>query len=333
MNASKIYPIYTVTAHGADGTTYGLTNATIDLMIDEPKSGLANKVTFSLRNAAVGTKKLRDVLSLKMRITVTANDGETKKQVFSGFLWSIKHTGGVEKTLQCIAFDPLIYPQKSKDCMYFSAGKSTHSVCATICEKWGLKLQFAYQSITHPKLPLNNKYISDMLIEVLDASKNQHGKKYVIRFESDVVKILTVGSNTTVYGFARKKSMIGGSSEISLDGVITRVAIAGTADDNDRQPIEATVSGKTSQYGTLQDIITRQTDTTLTEAKAEAGEILKEKGTPKPTYNRTLPDVPWVHKGDKINISDEELNADCIVLSVTHDAKHKTMEVEVEKAA
>lgn len=333
MKASKTYPIYTVLAVGSDGTKYELPNATTDLYIDEAKGELAKKVTFSLRNAAAGNSTLKDVLSLKMRIYVTANDGETKKKVFSGYLWTISYNADIEKEIKCVAYDHLIYLQNSKDCIYFSAGKRTESICFTLADRWGIKLSFSYQSITHPKLPLNNQYISDMFIDVLDAAKKQHGKNYTIRSEDDVMQILTVGSNTTVYTFERRKSIISGKSEISMDGLVTKVAIAGTADDDDRQAIAATVSGKTSQYGTLQDIVTMSTDTTLAEAKKEANEILEEKGTPKPTYSRNLPDVPWVHKGDRIKIVDTEINAYCIVLSVTHDAKNKTMDVEVEKAA
>lgn len=333
MNASKVYPIYTVLAIGADGTKYELPYATTDLYIDEPKGGLATKVNLSFRNAAAGDKKLKDVLSLNMRIKVTANDGETKKEVFSGYLWTINYNNSVEKTIRCTAFDHLIFLQNSKDCIYFSCGKNTSAICSTICDRWGIKLSYSYQSIRHPKLPLNNQLISDMLIEVLDAAKKQCGKKYTIRSEGDVMKIFTSGSNTTYYKFEKQKGIISGKSEISMDGLVTKVAIAGTADDCDRQAIEATVTGKTSQYGTLQDIITMDTDTTLCEAKQEANEILKEKGTPIPTYTRILPDVPWVHKGDRIKIVDDELNAECVVLSVTHDAKEKTMEVEVEKAA
>lgn len=333
MKASKVYPIYTVTAFGADGTEYELPNATTDLYIEESKGELAKKVNLSLRNAAAGSKPLKDVLSLRMQIKVTANDGEAKKEVFSGFLWTITFNDAIEKEIKCVAYDHLIYLQNSKDCIYFSAGKSTHSICATICERWGVKLNFTYESISHSKTPLNNQYISDMLIEILDEAKKRHGKKYAIRSEDGVMKIMTVGTNTTVYSFERQKGIISGTSEISMDGLVTKVAIAGTADDNDRRSIEATVNGKTAEYGTLQDIITKDTDTTITEAKKEAGEILAEKGTPKPLYTRILPDVPWVHKGDRIKISDSDLKADCIVLSVTHDCKNKTMEVEVEKAA
>lgn len=333
MNASKVYPIYTVIAVGADGTTYELPNATTDLYIEESKGELAKKVNLSLRNAAAGSKTLKDVLALRMQIKVSANDGETKKEVFSGYLWTISFDDAIEKELKCIAYDHLIYLQSSKDCIYFTAGKKTDSICSTICDRWGVKLNYSYESISHSKTPLNNLYISDMLIEILDEAKKQKGKKYAIRSEDGVMKIMTAGTNTTVYSFERQKGIISGSSEISMDGLVTKVAIAGSADDNDRRSIEATVDGKTAEYGTLQDIITKDTDTTLTEAKKEANEILKEKGTPNPIYTRILPDVPWVHKGDRIKISDSELNADCIVLSVTHDCKSKTMEVEVEKAA
>lgn len=332
MKASSNYPIYTAVAVAPDGTKYDLKKVTTDLIIDEPKNGIADKVNLELRNVKVGSGYLSGTLTDDMRIFVTANDGKKKEEVFRGYIWDLPYSSSVEKTISIKAYNNPIYLQQSKDCLYFSKGKYTDAILKTICNKWGIKLSYSYDKISHPKLPLNNKALSDMIIEILDAVKKQKGMKYVIRSIKDVLTVSKEGTNTEVYKFERKKSAVSIKSNRSKDKLVTKVVIYGNADDDERREIEATVNGSNlGKYGTLQDIVTMSSGSTLAEAKQEAKEILAEHGTPEQTYEAEFPDIPWVHKGDLIYISAGNLVGYFIVVSVTHDARKKTMSLEVKK--
>ena len=332
MNASVSYPIYTAVAVASDGTKYELKKGTLNLSIEENAGELAEKVTISLANVKAGNKLLSALLALKMRLFVYANDGSKSKEVFRGYIWDKASSIGTENEMKIVAYTNLIYLQKSKDCMYFTAGKYTDAIIKAICSKWGISISYDYDTIKHPKMPLNNKYIADMIIEPLDAVKKQKGKKYNIRSVQDQMQIRKAGTNTEIYTFQKNGNIISAKSEESLDGIVTRVAIYGNEDDNERRAIAATVNGNTSSYGTLQDVVLMSGKTTLSEAKAEAKEILEEKGKPKPKHTVELPDVPWVHKGDCIYIYALDLSGLFLVNSVTHEAKTKKMSVEVEKA-
>ncbi len=332
MNAKPINSIYTAIAVTSDGTTYRLQNITTSLSLSEGKSELAQKVSISLMNIKVGATLLSKILVKGVRLFVYANSGEGEKEVFRGVIWEDGFVSDVSKDINLVAYDHLIYTQKSKGCMYFSSGKSSESITREISNEWGLSLKYNYESITHPKTPLNNMPISDMYIETLDAVKKQTGVKYVIRSIQDVVHINAYGSNTDVYTFEQKKNVVSVSGTSTLDGMVTKVIITGKEDDDERVPIEATLKGSNiDQYGTLQEIITRNEGTTLADAKKEAEELLKEKGEPIETYSVSAPDVPWVHKGDLIKLITEELSGDFYVQGITHDAATKTMEMEVER--
>ena len=332
MNASAAYPIYTAEAVASDGTKYELKHATLNLSLEEKEGELAEKVTISLANVQAGDKLLSSLLALKMRLFVYANDGSQNKEVFRGYIWDKASSIGTEKEIKIVAYTNLIYLQKSKDCMYFTAGKYTDAIIKSICSKWGISISYDYDSIKHSKMPLNNKYIADMIIEPLNAVKKQKGTKYNIRSVQDNMQIRKTGTNTEIYTFQKNGSILSTKSEESLDGIITRVAIYGNEDDDERREIAATVNGDTSSYGTLQEVVLMSGNTTLSEAKAEAKEILEEKGKPKPKHTVELPDVPWVHKGDCIYIYALDLSGLFLVNSVTHEATSKTMSVEVEKA-
>lgn len=329
----KEYPIYTAVAIAADGTKYYLDNAVTDLVIDEPNKELADKVSLSLRNAKTETGKyLTGCLDLETRLFVKANDGQKTDEVFRGYLWDITYQSDEDKELKVIAYNNLIYIEKSKDCLYFTAGKYTDVIIRSICKKWNIALNYVYDKIKHPKLPFNNKTIADIIIELLDEVKKKKGTKYVIRGVKDSLQIRKVGTNTDVYHFQRQKSALSTKSNITKDGLITKVVIYGNEDDNERREVKATVTGSYfKKYGTIQDVVTMSGDTTLAEAKQEANELLKENGTPKKTYDIETLDVPWVHKGDLIQITAGDMSGKFIVLSVSHDAVKKTMSMEVEK--
>ena len=117
-----------------------------------------------------------------------------------------------------------------------------------------------------------------------------------------------------------------------MRGMVTKVVILGKEDENERAAVETTISGDTTTYGTLQKILNVSSGTTLAEAKEEANEIIKEKGKPTVTYSVTAIDIPWIRKGDKVQVKAGVMNGYYIVKGITHYANDKTMTLEAEKA-
>ena len=112
------------------------------------------------------------------------------------------------------------------------------------------------------------------------------------------------------------------------------MVILGKADDNDRRPVEATVSGNTSEYGTLQKLIDRDENTSLADAKKEANSIIKENGEPKWEFELKASDVPWVRKGDKVHVDIEGAMSGYLIVSDVSRAisnMSKTMTLTMEK--
>ena len=332
MEASKVNPVYTVIAVDKSGTKYKLTNVTTDLQLSENDGELAQKCTVSFINETkIGSKYLSDIVVPGIKLYIYADTGNGKQEVFRGIIWEKTYESTVEKKASYTAYDHLIYLQNSKGCEYFKSGKSTKSIVSAICKEWGLKLKYEYDTITHPKLPLNNMAISDMFIEVLEAVRKKKGKRYVIRSSKDVIYVKKCGSNSDIYTFKSKKGAISTKSNLTMDGMVTKVIITGKEDKNDRVPIEATVKGSNiSKYGTLQEIVNKDEGTTLAQAKSEAKQILKEKGKLTETHSIETPDIPWVKKGDLIKISAGDLKGSYYVNSITHDCLYKTMSMEVQ---
>lgn len=323
------YSVYIVSG----STKHNVTKAVLSLDRSEPDGQIAQRVIVNLANVKVGDTLLSGLLKARDRVFIYANDGSQEKEVFRGFLWTRARIDSLsEKEVRYTCYDNLIYFQESEDSLYFSSGKSTKDVVASICEKWGIKLQYSYDSITHTKMPLRG-FLADIFTEdILDLVKKRTKKKYVIRSEQDTMVVKPVGSNTTVYHFEAGKNTTRTASGWTMDGIITKVVIVGKADGDDREPVEATVSGKTGEYGTVQRIQRRSENTTVEDAKIEAKYTIDENGEPKWTYEITGADIPWIRKGDKVHIKAGEIDGDRIVIDIdrTIDQKRREMTLTLE---
>ena len=334
MEASKKNPIYTVYIVSG-GTKYDVTPAVLGLDFSDQKKQLAQCVSVDLMNIRANGKLLTSILKVRDRVTIYANDGSRKDEVFRGYVWTRSYKSGLEeREIRLKCYDHLIYLQESEDAEYFSAGKSSNAVLSTLCGKWGISLSYSYSSITHSKLALRGNLADIFIDDVLELVRERTGKKYVIRSEKDVMKVMNEGENSTVYSFNYGENAISTTSECTMDGMVTKVVILGKADDDDRQPVEATINGKTSAYGTLQKVMNRKENTSLADAKKEAQSILNENGTPKWSFEVRAPDIPWIRKGDKVHLNAGDIvNSYLIAVGVdrTISATKKEMTLTLEK--
>ena len=339
MKASKMNPIYTTyIISNETGTKYNLTPTVISLDFSDQKTQLAQAVTIEVMNTKVGNQWLTDILKVRDRVFIYANDGTKNDEVFRGYVWSRPYRSGLterEITLKC--FDDLIYFQESQEAVYFSPGKSTEDVLTSICSNWGVSLNYQYESITHAKLALRGTLSDIITSDVLDLVTERTGKEYVILSEKGKMTIKGLGQNSTIYEFRAKSNAVRTNSECTMEGMVTKVVILGKAEDgSDREPVEATVEGNTAKYGTLQKILNRDQNTSLADAKKEAESIVENDGTPKWEYELRAPDVPWIRKGDKVFVSAGDIKNKYLIVtgvdrSIGNNAKEITLTLEPEK--
>lgn len=334
MKATRENPIYS--AYIVSGTKkYNITPALIALDFSDQKKQMAQSVSIGVMNVKIGGTWLSSLLKVRDRVYIYADDGSRSDEVFRGYIWTRSYRSSLndrDLTLKC--YDHLIYFQESEEAEYFSSGKSSKDVVSSLCSKWGVKLEYSYESITHTKLALRGNLADIFTSDILDLVKDRTGKKYVILSVKDTMQVKTVGSNTTIYSFKAGENAVKTNSACTMDGMITKVVILGKADKDDREPVEATISGKTADYGTLQKVISRDENTSLADAKKEAQSIIDEDGTPKWEYELTAPDIPWIRKGDKVYVNAGDIyNSYLIVTGVerTIENSRKEMTLTMEK--
>lgn len=316
---------YTLKAILETGETLDLTGLCIDLSWGDQKNSVAAKADITLANTKIEKGYISDLIKLCTLFYIFANG----REVFRGVVWNWEYTSALEKEISITAYDRMIYLTQSKADSYFSSGMSTQSIVESICKEWGIPLKYEWESWAHGKTPIKNKSISEHITSVLDEAQTKLDSKYVALMSQDTLEIKRKGSNQEVFYF-HGNNVMNTKDTMSLQNLVTSVVIVGKSEENARPPVLETVKGNT-KYGTLQEIVTKDTNKTLEDVKKEAENILKEKGKPEETISVSTIDVPIMRKGFKIKLVAGNLSGYFFVESVTHNAEDKTMSMELTR--
>lgn len=297
-------PTYTAYILDDAGTKYDLTQVLVSIDLSDQDSQMAQKAVVTIHNVMIGEVWSTSVIQVRQRIFIFADDGERQDEVFRGFIWRKDYvSSNSERDFSFTCYDNMIYFQESEDYDYFSAGKSTEDVIGAFCERWGIELEYNYESITHEKLMLKGTLSNIFQNDILDLVQDRTGVKYVMRSEKDKLRILTVGINEEIYQLLAYQNVVQTKSTQTMEGVITKVVFQGKEGTDTRPAVEAEVSENTDKFGTLQKVVNRNESASLEDAKKEAQAMLDMFKNPFWEYEVEAPDIPWIRKGDKVYIN------------------------------
>ena len=260
---------YSVKAFFTSGEAMDLTGLCTSLTWGDEKNSIAQKADITLANIKIDKGYISDLIVLCTRVVIFVND----KEYFNGFVWDWDYTSALEKELSFTAYDRMIYLTQSKGNTYYSSGKSTQFLVEDICKEWGITVQYEWESWTHGKTPLKDMEVSTQLTTVLDEAQTKLDSEYVMLMEKEVLMIRKKGSNQDVYYF-HGKNVESTKDHLTLQGLVTKVLVYGKSEEEQRPPLLETVNGNLD-YGTLQEIVTKDSNKTLDDAKKEAQNILK----------------------------------------------------------
>jgi hypothetical protein len=313
------------------GTHYLLNDALLRLEWEEQAKELAQRATLTVANFKIGTTYLMALMKINCVIRVYGKwNGGNRTLVFEGTVWEWQYVSSTQKELTVTAYDMLIRLQQSKDFKYYSAGMTTQGLIGDVCGDWNVSMAYTWeQSLTHEKKVFNAERISDIIIGLLEEVRQKTGEKYTAGFRDGKLQITGIGTNKTVYRFDGDNTMTT-TNKLTINNLVTRVKIIGKQNNDGRAPVDAIVDGDT-KYGVLQEIVRRDSDKTVDAAKSEAAALLKERGKPEEVIRVNVPDLPFLRKGDKVEISAGNLIGFFIVAGVAHNGTIRQMTLTLDR--
>lgn len=302
-----------------------------DLGWEEGEGELAQRISFGLQNAKYNGKHLSELAKPGCIVAVIADWGSGTAEVARGSITDWEPTlSGSQDEFTAIAYDELFNLQQSQDNRYIRDGTGTKAAITAIFSDWGIPVgEYNGPDVVHAKTVFKNEYLSDIILELLDAAVKQGAPRCTVRASKGTVSVVPVGSNETVYHFDEDTNLTVARDRLSTQQLVTRVKVVATEDEDGRQAVEAIIDGQT-QYGIRQRIYNRKEDDNLATATAAAEEIITEEGSPERTIDIEGPDVPTIRKGDKIHVTARTINGYYLVKSIQHDAANCSMTASLE---
>lgn len=322
---------YRVAIMDENGCQYNIKDYIQDLGWEENNNEISTRSSFTVRNDNTEKGYLSDIIKPGCLVGIFASDGNTlNEEVARGYVetWNpVERNNG--NSLKCTCYDELYKLQKSQDNRYYVSGTGTKSAIQGILSDWGIQ-QGTYEgpNVTHGKLVYNNKYLSDIVLGLLDDASKKSEEKYIIRATKGYTEVIPKGNNKSVYVFMADNTQ-SFSQAISTENLITRVKVVGKADSNGSRNVEATLNGKT-EYGIRQRIYTRGSDESLSDAKSAAQAILDNDGKIEKNLTIQSPDVPFIRKADIVYILNGAASGYYYVKSIQHNIATYSMSMELD---
>lgn len=312
---------------------YNITDFVRDLSWEENDRELSMRISFTVRNDESSKGFMSVLIKPGYFVYVLAKDGNGKyKEVARG---SVVDWNNIRKSnthdVKCICYDKLYNLQKSQDNFYFRSGTGTKARIKQVLKKWKVSLG-TYQGPRkkHGKKKYQNKCLSDILLDILDDAVKKGGKKCILRMEKNKAAVVPFGSNSDIYAF-RRNCTVESTNTKSTENLVTRVKVIGTANNEGKDSVSATLNGLT-KYGIRQKIYTRGTDETASQAKKAAQAILNESGTVEKTLMVHAPDVPYIRKGDLVFMQTGGVAGFRYVMGIQHNAESLSMTMDLGPA-
>lgn len=331
IDLSKIK--YRVVVMDESGKQYNIKDYIQNLGWEENENEISVRSSFTARNDKTSKGYLSSIIKPGCLVGIFATDGGSlDEEVARGYVetWNpIEKNSG--NNLKCTCYDELYKLQKSQDNRYYPSGTGTQSALQGIFDDWEIPQgEYEGPNTAHGKMVHNNKYLSDIILELLDDADKRGEEKCMIRATKGYTSVIPRGSNKTVYVFKTDNTQ-SFSQSVSTANLITRVKVVWQADDDGKRSVDATLNGDT-KYGIRQRIYTRGSDESLSDANSAAQEILDGEGKIEKKMTVQSPDVPFIRKGDLVYIMSGSVSNYYYVKSIQHDADVYSMTMELEYA-
>lgn len=230
-----------------------------------------------------------------------------------GVVWECNSVTSGQKHLPATIYDRTIYLAKSEDEYLFPAGQTATQRLKKYAGDWGITLgQVADTGVPLAKAIYRAQPIFSMIQADLKETVAKGGEMYRPRMTPDGLELFHLGSNETVWVLEADQNIEEIAQPRTLEGTVTRVKIIGSSEDDQRSPVLAVLSGDTANHGTLQKIITKEKDDTVSSATTKGKNLLC--GIQE-TFAVQGIDINTIRAGDKVQLN----GMDLLTTSVRHE--------------
>lgn len=300
------------------------------LQWEEQPGELAVRLQAQLHNEHTPAGRVHALLPNGAPLLLLADWGPGWQEVWRGTVrrWGPLTDGGRDFSLT--AYDQLFHLAKSKDDRYYPAGATGRHIITDIADAWSIPLgTIDGPDVAVAKSLFRSKTLAAMILDVLEQTKKRGGGRWIVRSAEGRVHVLRAGQNSPCYWLKADESVQEVEHEQSIEDLVTRVKIVGSAGDEQAAPVVAVLDGRT-EFGVLQELVASSASDSPDSARQEAQDLLDERGKPIERRKVVGPDLPFLRRGDRVRVDAATLAGYYLVAGVQHNADARTMILEVD---
>lgn len=324
INMSEIK--YYAVAVGDNGKQTDITDYVNSLAWSESKGELSMKSQFTARNDKTESGYLSEIIKPGSLFLIIVTTGKETKEVARGRVevWNpVTENETVELT--CTCYDDLYPFQKSQDNYIVKNNTRAYKALSKFFQIWKIPRGF-YDgpSIKLKKMVFQQKYLGDIITQILNQAYELGDEKYFMRAADGVIDILPYFDNIDIYFFNNDNATKIDEKQ-STENLVTRVKIM----DKANKKMKANVDGLT-EFGIRQIISPMQEGQSLKTAKKLAERVIAERGVIERSIKISSNDLPFLRKGDVVYVDIGTSVGYFDVTGVTHQADSYTMTMNLE---
>lgn len=324
INMSEIK--YYAVAVGDNGKQTDITDYVNSLAWSESKGELSMKSQFTARNDKTESGYLSEIIKPGSLFLIIVTTGKETKEVARGRVevWNpVTENETVELT--CTCYDDLYPFQKSQDNYIVKNNTRAYKALSKFFQIWKIPRGF-YDgpSIKLKKMVFQQKYLGDIITQILNQAYELGDEKYFMRAADGVIDILPYFDNIDIYFFNNDNATKIDEKQ-STENLVTRVKIM----DKANKKMKANVDGLT-EFGIRQIISPMQEGQSLKTAKKLAERVIAERGVIERSIKLSCNDLPFLRKGDVVYVDIGTSVGYFDVTGVTHQADSYTMTMNLE---
>jgi hypothetical protein len=327
------YALFAIMADGSQGMV-----PCSGLSWEEQTGEIATRITAQLPDDTLEDgRRLPDLITLGSQIAVLAalGDATSFEEVARGQVEELSPNDGTGGTFEIIAYDPIKVLLNSKIDAFYEAGLTPAEVIRRVCQDNSIpvgEITPQLDSVTFPGASVfHAQTLADVINKCVTDGQNLSPsmQRMVVRATKGQVSVIEPGNNKPVYWLIQGNSVVSVRQRISITDLVTVVQVTGKAPDaNSAPPVVTTLTGElAATYGVRREIIALTQNVSADEVKAQALDVLTQKGQPRNDRSIVAPDVPMIRKFDQIRVTAGALNDYYSVESITHDEGARTMEI------
>jgi cell wall-associated NlpC family hydrolase len=217
--------------------------------------------------------------------------------------------------------------------LHVEAGAPARQVLEDLFDAWGATLgDVAGPDVELPEKSYRGERAAAILDDILGQGPRQGAGWFSLRAVGDQFDVIAAGGNQPTYWLQAGQGAGVSRYAVDISRMVASVVVNTAVDpDQDADPPEGETleADGAEDFGGATRIIVRDERSTAEISRLEAEHAIAEHGFPDWTFDHETFDIPYVHKWDRIRISDRLLDGYFFITGVSHDASAMRMHLSL----